>query len=98
MKGITFAAVAFGAAVLASVPALAQSVHYGKALNDGGLVDVTAPPPSKPVYKPQPPAPVHYGKAVDDGGLVEAPTAPAPKITLTQNPSHIGRPVNDGGL
>jgi hypothetical protein len=97
MKRITVAVLAFSA-VLASVPAFAQSVHYGRAYNDGGLVDVTAPPPSKPIYKPLPEAPVHYGKALNDGGIVDNPTTPAPKVNVVQNPPHVGRALNDGGF
>jgi hypothetical protein len=97
MKRITIAALAFGA-VLASVPAFAQSVHYGRAYNDGGLVDATAPPSSKPTSQTLPAAPAHYGKALNDGGIVDNPTTSAPKVDVVQNPPHVGRALNDGGL
>jgi hypothetical protein len=97
MKRIPVAVLAFGA-VLASVPAFAQSVHYGRAYNDGGMVDVTASPPSKPISQPLPAAPAHYGKALDDGGIVDKPTASAPKVNVVQSSPHVGRALNDGGF
>jgi hypothetical protein len=89
---ITIAALAFGAA-LASVPAFAA----GRAANDGGPVDVTAPAPSKPVYNSAA-APVHYGRALNDGGIVDNVNGTAPKITPAQNSPHVGRALNDGGF
>jgi hypothetical protein len=89
---IIIAALAFGAA-LASVPAFAA----GRAPNDGGLVDVTAPAPSKPIYNSAA-TPVHYGKALNDGGIVDNVNGTAPKITPVQTPPHVGRALNDGGF
>lgn len=96
---ITAAAVTVGV-MLASVPAFAQQ-HYGRNPNDGGIVDVTAPPSSKPIYNVATPAPVHYGRNYNDGGIVEVSPAQAAaqsKIKWVQNPPHIGRALNDGGF
>ena len=108
VKHITIgvAALALGVA-FAAAPASAQ-VRYGRALNDGGLVDgPTVPTASqKPLYNtvvtPVPAAPAHFGKALDDGGIVDAP-APAllaanARIKWVQSPPHYGRPLNDGGF
>src|ERR1700692_536849 len=69
IKHITIgvAALAFGVA-LASVPAFAQT-HYGRAPNDGGMVDDynSSGAPAKALYNsasPAAPATQHYGKAV----------------------------------
>jgi hypothetical protein len=104
--GVT--ALAFGVA-LASVPASAQT-HYGKAANDGGLVDDynsngTA---AKPLYNsasPAAPTTPHYGKALNDGGITDEPSAAqlnaAKAQTRTvqqQTPPRYGKPLNDGGF
>src|SRR6202035_3913896 len=102
------AALAFGVA-LASVPASAQT-HYGKALNDGGLVDDynSNGTPAKPLYNsasPAAPATPHYGKALNDGGITDEPTAQqkaAANIAQTrtieqQTPRRYGKALNDGG-
>src|SRR6202161_1544128 len=105
---IGVAALACGVA-LASAPASAQT-HYGKALNDGGMVDDynSNGTPAKPLYNsatPAAPATPHYGKALNDGGITDEPTAAqltaAKAQTRTvqqQTPSHYGKPLNDGGL
>jgi hypothetical protein len=110
IKHITIgaAALAFGVA-LASVPASAQT-HYGKALNDGGMVDDynSNGTPAKPLYNsttPAAPAAPHYGKALNDGGLSDEPSAAQKAAAKTQNktvqqqtPPHYGKPLNDGGF
>jgi hypothetical protein len=111
VKHITIgvAALAFGVA-LASVPASAQT-HYGKALNDGGMVDDynSSGAPAKPLYNsttPAAPVTPHYGKALNDGGLTDEPSAAqkaaaAKAQTRTvqqQAPAHYGKALNDGGL
>jgi hypothetical protein len=107
---IGVAALAFGVA-LASVPASAQT-HYGKALNDGGMVDDynSSGTPAKPLYNsaaPGAPATPHYGKALNDGGLPDEPSAAQKAVgakaqTKTvqqqQTPPHYGKSLNDGGL
>jgi hypothetical protein len=108
---IGVAALAFGVA-LASVPASAQT-HYGKAVNDGGLVDDynSNGTPAKPLYNSATPAapatPAHYGKALNDGGLTDEPSAAqkaaaakAQTKTVQQQQSspHYGKPLNDGGF
>jgi hypothetical protein len=105
---IGVAALAFGVA-LASVPASAQT-HYGKAPNDGGLVDDynSSGTPAKPLYNsasPAAPATPHYGKALNDGGLPDEPSAAQKaaaakaqtKTVQQQTPPHYGKPLNDGG-
>jgi hypothetical protein len=111
IKHITIgvAALAFGVA-LASAPASAQT-HYGKALNDGGLVDDynSSGTPAKPLYNSATPAASatpHYGKALNDGGITDEPSgaqkaAAAKAQTKTvqqQTPPHYGKPQNDGGF
>ena len=108
IKHITIgvAALAFGVA-LASAPASAQT-HYGKALNDGGLVDDynSNGTPAKPLYNSATPAvPVtpHYGKAVNDGGVGDVygaqQTAKTQNKTVQQQtPPHYGKSMNDGGF
>ena len=91
-KQIAIAALAFGV-VLASVPAFAA----GKALNDGGLVDVTTPPPSKPIYNSVA-APAHNGKALNDGGIVDNVNGTPAKVTPIATPAHYGKAMNDGGM
>ncbi len=102
------AALAFGVA-LASVPASAQT-HYGKALNDGGMVDDynSSGTPAKPLYNsatPAAPATPHYGKALNDGGITDEPSAAQlaatkarTKTVQQQTPPHYGKPLNDGGF
>ncbi len=105
---ISVAALAFGVA-LASAPASAQT-HYGKAPNDGGLVDDynSNGTPAKPLYNsatPAAPAAPHYGKALNDGGITDEPTAAqkaaaakaAQTKTVQQTPPHYGKALNDGG-
>jgi hypothetical protein len=104
---IGVAALAFGVA-LASVPASAQT-NYGKALNDGGMVDDynSSATPAKPLYNsatPAAPATPHYGKALNDGGITDEPSAAQQAAAKTQNktvqqqtPPHYGKPLNDGG-
>ena len=112
IKHITIgvAALAFGVA-LASAPASAQT-HYGKALNDGGLVDDynSSGTPAKPLYNsatPTTPAtPPHYGKALNDGGITDEPSAAqqaaakaqTKTVQQQQTPPHYGKPLNDGGF
>ena len=110
IKHITIgvAALAFGVA-LASAPASAQT-HYGKALNDGGLVDDynSSATPAKPLYNsatPGAPATPHYGKALNDGGLTDEPSAAQQAAARAQNKTvqqqsspHYGKPLNDGGF
>jgi hypothetical protein len=100
---IGIAALALGVA-FASAPASAQ-VRYGKALNDGGLVDGPGAPAAKPLYNAVTPVPAtspHYGKALNDGGIVDTPPAPQMvannRIKWVQNPPHVGRALNDGGF
>jgi hypothetical protein len=107
---IGVAALAFGVA-LASVPASAQT-HYGKALNDGGMVDDynSSGSPAKPLYNsatPAAPATPHYGKALNDGGLPDEPSAAqkaaaakaqTKTVQQQQTPPHYGKSLNDGGL
>jgi hypothetical protein len=92
MKKYTIAALAFGA-VLASVPAFAA----GRAPNDGGLVDVTTPASSKPIYNSVA-APAHYGRGLNDGGIVDNVNGTPAKVTPIPNPPHVGRAMNDGGF
>ena len=103
---IGVAALALGVA-LACAPASAQT-HYGKALNDGGLVDDSSAPPAKPLYNsatPAAPATPHYGKALNDGGLPDEPSAAQRAAAKAQNktvqqqtPPHYGKSLNDGGF
>ena len=102
------AALAFSVA-LACVPASAQT-HYGKALNDGGMVDDynSSATPAKPLYNsatPAAPATPHYGRALNDGGIADdysssgQPAAKTPNtIVQQQTPPHYGKPLNDGGF
>src|SRR5580704_4583923 len=105
---IGVAALAFGVA-LASVPASAQT-HYGKALNDGGMVDDynANATPAKPLYNsatPAAPATPHYGKALNDGGITDEPSAAQKaaaaraqsRTVQQQTPPHYGKALNDGG-
>ncbi len=99
---IGIAALALGVA-FASAPASAQ-VRYGKALNDGGLVDGPGVP-SKPLYNAVaavPAATPHFGKALNDGGIVDTPPAAQlaanARIKWVQNQPHYGRALNDGGF
>src|ERR1700686_2778593 len=92
-----------------SAPPSAQT-HYGKALNDGGMVDDynSSATPAKPLYNsatPAAPATPHYGKALNDGGIIDEPSAAqraaAKALTKTvqqQTPPHYGKPMNDGGF
>src|SRR3984957_11616774 len=102
------AVLAFGVA-LASVPASAQT-HYGKALNDGGMVDDynSSGTPAKPLYNSATPAASatpHYGKALNDGGLTDEPSAQQKaaatkaqtRTVQQQTPPHYGKALNDGG-
>src|ERR1700684_4138674 len=105
---IGVAALAFGVA-LASAPASAQT-HYGKALNDGGMVDDynSSATPAKPLYNsatPAAPATPHYGKALNDGGIIDdarpaqrAAAKAQTKKDQAQTPPHYGKPLNDGGF
>jgi hypothetical protein len=106
IKQITIgvAALALGVA-FASAPASAQQVRYGKALNDGGLVDDSSTPSTKPLYNAVTPAPAatpHYGKAMNDGGIVDTPPAAQlaanARIKWAQSPPHYGKALNDGGF
>jgi hypothetical protein len=92
-KHIAIAALAFGA-VLVSVPAFAA----GRAPNDGGQVDVTTPPSSKPIYNSVSAAPAHYGKALNDGGIVDNVNGTPAKVTPIATPVHYGKALNDGGF
>jgi hypothetical protein len=110
IKHITIgvAALAFGVA-FASAPASAQT-HYGKALNDGGMVDDynSNGTPAKQLYNsasPAAPATPHYGKALNDGGLPDEPSAAQKaaakaqtKTVQRQTSPHYGKPLNDGGF
>jgi hypothetical protein len=111
LKHITIgaAALAFGVA-FASAPASAQT-HYGKALNDGGMVDDynASATPARPLYNsatPAAPAAPHYGKALNDGGITDEPSAAQKaaaakaqtKTVQRQTPPHYGKPLNDGGF
>ena len=101
------AVLAFGVA-LASVPAFAQT-HYGKALNDGGMVDDynSSGTPAKPLYNSATPAAQatpHYGKALNDGGMTDEPSAKQLaaekakiKTVQQQTPPRYGKALNDGG-
>ncbi len=89
-KHITIATLAV-AAVLASGSAFAA----GKSPNDGGPVDVSAPPPKAVRAIP---TPAHFGKGLNDGGSVDNINGTAPNITWVKNPPHVGRPLNDGGF
>jgi hypothetical protein len=109
IKHITIgvAALAFGVA-LASVPASAQT-HYGKALNDGGMVDDynSSGTPAKPLYNSATPAAQatpHYGKALNDGGMTDEPSAKQlaaekakTRTVQQQTPPRYGKALNDGG-
>jgi hypothetical protein len=99
---IGIAALALGVA-FAAAPASAQA-RYGRALNDGGLVDGPGAP-SKPIYnevKPMPATTPHFGRAFNDGGIVDAPPAALmaanARIKWAQSPPHYGRALNDGGF
>jgi hypothetical protein len=102
---IGIAALALGVA-FASPPASAQQAHYGRALNDGGMVDDGPSTSAKPVYNSAataaPPAAAHYGRAANDGGMVDTPPAAALKansqVKTVQSPPHNGRALNDGGF
>jgi hypothetical protein len=108
---ITIAALAFGA-VLVSVPAFAQQApHYGKGVDDGGLIDEPTAPAPKRLYNsaaaPTSTSTPHYGKGLDDGGMVDPPTAAqlaaAKSVSAAvakQKPAapHYGKGVDDGGL
>jgi hypothetical protein len=110
IKHITIgvAALTFGVA-FASAPASAQT-HYGKALNDGGMVDDynSNATPAKPLYNsatPSAPAAPHYGKALNDGGIIDEPSAAQraaakaqTKTVQRQTSPHYGKPLNDGGF
>jgi hypothetical protein len=98
--GVT--ALAFGVA-LASASASAQ-VRYGKALNDGGLVDGPTMTSSKAIYNSATPAAAtpHFGKALNDGGIVDTPPAAQlasnARIKWVSNAPHYGKALNDGGF
>ena len=92
-KQIAIAALAFSV-VLVSASAFAAS----RAPNDGGPVDVSTPPSSKPIYNSVRPAPSHDGRGFNDGGIVDNTSGPAPKIEWAKYPPHIGRALNDGGF
>lgn len=100
---ITIAALALGATV-ASAPAFAQQAqpHYGKGVNDGGLVDEPRGRAPKRLYNSTTPTAVHYGKGLNDGGLTDPPSAKqmsaAGHITWKQYPPHYGKALNDGGM
>lgn len=100
---ISIAALALGA-TLASAPGFAQQVqpHYGKGVNDGGMIDEPRSPAPRLYNTAAPPAVVHYGKGLNDGGLVDTPNAKelaaARRIKWVQNPPHYGKALNDGGL
>lgn len=107
---ISVAALAVGA-VLASVPAFAQAAHphYGKGVDDGGLIDEPAAPAGKGLYlavsQPTPSTP-HLGKGLDDGGLTDPPTAA--QLAAAKRESqvaqqlkpvpHYGKAMDDGGM
>jgi hypothetical protein len=105
---IGVAALAFGVA-FACAPASAQT-HYGKAPNDGGLVDDynSSGTPAKPLYNSASPAATampHYGKALNDGGITDEPSAAQLAATKAQTRTvqqqtapHYGKPLNDGGF
>jgi hypothetical protein len=107
IKQITIgvAALALGVA-FASAPASAQQVHYGKALNDGGMVDDSPATPAKRIYNAvtpaAPAAAAHYGKALNDGGMTDQPSAAAlaanARIKWVQSQPHYGRAMDDGGF
>jgi hypothetical protein len=107
IKQITIgvAALALGVA-FAAAPALAQQVHYGRAANDGGMVDDATATPAKPIYNSvaaaAPAAAPHYGKALNDGGMSDQPSAAQlaanARIKWTQSQPHYGRAMNDGGM
>ena len=103
---IRIAALAFGAAVIAS-PALAQ--QYGRSPNDGGQIsEPQSKSNSQPLYNsvtPQTPAAPQSGRAANDGGLVNEPSAAQiaaakaqSNIAQQSTPAHYGRALNDGGL
>ncbi len=95
------AALALGA-VLASVPAMAQSA--ARSPDDGGLVqaqqgDYYAPQTSTTRSSS---APAYYGRPLNDGGMVPEPSGQrlynsAPD-RMSNAPGHLGRPLNDGGF
>ena len=105
---IGVAALAFGVA-FAAAPASAQT-HYGKALNDGGMVDDynSTGAPAKPLYNsatPAAPAAPHYGRALNDGGFADDYSSAGQPAAKTQNtsvqqqtPPHYGKALNDGGF
>jgi hypothetical protein len=97
-------ALALGMA-FASAPASAQQAHYGKALNDGGMVDDSSMPAPKRLYNAATPAPAatpHYGKALNDGGMTDQPSAAQlaanARIKWVQSQPHYGKAMNDGGF
>jgi hypothetical protein len=100
---ISIAALALGA-TLASAPAFAQQAqpHYGKGINDGGMIDEPRGPAPKPLYNSTASTTVHYGKGLNDGGLSDPPSAKdlaaSRHITWTQYPPHYGKAMNDGGM
>jgi hypothetical protein len=106
---ISVAALAVGA-VLAAVPAFAQQAqpHYGKAVNDGGLIDEPSAPAGRALFNSvsqQMPSAPHYGKGVNDGGLVDQPNAAQlaaaqaqSKVAQQKPVPHYGKGVDDGGV
>jgi hypothetical protein len=97
-------ALALGVAFVSAPASAAQPVRYGKALNDGGLVDGPGMP-AKPIYNvvnAAPKATPHFGKALNDGGIVDTPPAAQlaanARIKWVQNPPHYGKALNDGGF
>jgi hypothetical protein len=98
------AALALGA-VLASVPAFAQST--GRNPNDGGLITTPsgAQQSGRTLYNsaaPQTSAAPHYGRNANDGGLVDEPSGAQSTARSTPQqapaPAQYGRNPNDGGL
>ena len=107
---IGVAALAFGVA-FASAPASAQT-HYGKALNDGGLVDDynSSGTPAKPLYNSATPAAAGHAalwqgsqrrrtnRRAERGAESGAAKAQTRTVQQQQTPPHYGKPLNDGGF
>ena len=87
--------IAVATLLLGAVLASGSTFAAGRSANDGGPVDVSAPPPKavRPIATP-----AHFGKGLNDGGTVDNINGAVPKITWVKNPPHVGRALNDGGF
>jgi hypothetical protein len=76
--------------------------HYGKGINDGGMIDEPRGPAPKALYNSAPTTSAHYGKGLNDGGLSDEPSAKQMAaqghVNSVQNPPHYGKAMDDGGM